>query len=130
MVLERCSLEHLPGLHALVDAYLKERPHIDFPQDRRATDRADRAILALPSREQLVRVLTHVLDETSLLAPTGVRSLSKRHRLEPFVLPTPLGEYRVEDPGLRHQLQLAWAGMVSAELLAGGGLGALSRLLW
>ena len=96
LVLERRSLAHLPRLNTLVEAYLKERPHLDFPQDRRATDRRDRAILALPSREQLVRVLTHLLDETSLLAPTGVRSLSKRHAVEPFVLPTPHGEYRVE----------------------------------
>jgi hypothetical protein len=94
--LKRSSLEHLPKLQALVDAYLKIRPHIDFPRDRRATDRRDRAILALPSREQLLRVLTHLLDETSLLGPTGVRSLSKRHRLEPFILHTPQGEHRVE----------------------------------
>ena len=94
--LERRALEHLPKLQAMVDAYLKARPHIDFPHDRRASDRRDRAILALPSREQLLRVLTHLLDEKSLLAPTGVRSLSKRHQFEPFVLPTPAGEYRVE----------------------------------
>ncbi len=95
-VLERRSLEHLPRLQARVDAYLKERPDADFPQDRRVRDRGDRAILAIPSREQLIRVLTHLLDEASLLAPTGVRSLSKRHQLEPFVLTTPSGEYRVD----------------------------------
>ena len=94
--LERRALEHLPRLQAMVDAYLKARPHIDFPHDRRASDRRDRAILALPSREQLLRVLTHLLDEKSLLAPTGIRSLSKRHQIEPFILRTPLGEYRVE----------------------------------
>jgi hypothetical protein len=94
--LERSWLEHLPKLRARVDAYLKERPHIDFPHDRRARDRNDRALLAVPSREQLVRVLTHLFDETSLLAPTGIRSLSRRHRLEPFVLHTPSGDYRAE----------------------------------
>ena len=94
--LKRQSLEHLPKLQARVDAYLRARPPIDFPADRRATDRGDRALLALPSREQLLRVLTHLLDETSLLAPTGVRSLSKRHQFEPFVLHTPRGEHRVE----------------------------------
>ncbi|MEO8499330.1 MAG: glucosidase [Vicinamibacteria bacterium] len=95
-VLERRALEHLPKLQARVDQYLRERPHIDFPQDRRSRDRRDRAILAIPSREQLIRVLTHVLDETSLLAPTGVRSLSKRHQLEPYVLRAPTGEYRAD----------------------------------
>jgi hypothetical protein len=95
-VIERRSLKHLKRLQARVDAYLRERPHIDFPHDRRARDRMDRAILAIPSREQLLRVLTHLLDETSLLGPTGVRSLSKRHRVEPFVLQTQNGEYRVD----------------------------------
>jgi len=95
MPLERRELEHLPKLKTLVDAYLKARPHLDFPKDRRSANRRDRAMLALPSREQLLRVLTHVLDETSLLAPTGIRSLSKRHQLEPFILHTPSGEYRV-----------------------------------
>ena len=95
-VLERKWLEHLPKLQARVDSYLRERPHIDFPHDRRSRDRNDRAILAIPSREQLVRVLTHLLDETSLLAPTGIRSLSKRHHLEPFVLHAPSGDYRAD----------------------------------
>ncbi|MBX7185365.1 MAG: glucosidase [Vicinamibacteria bacterium] len=95
-VLERRWLEHLPKLQARVDAYLKDRPHIDFPRDRRARDRNDRAILAVPSREQLLRVLTHLLDETSLLGPTGIRSMSRRHHLEPFVLRAPRGEYRAE----------------------------------
>jgi len=94
--LERRSMEHLPRLHARVEAYLRARPHLDFPEDRRQANRNDRALLALPSREQLLRVLTHLLDETSLLAPTGVRSLSKRHRLEPFILQTPQGEYRAD----------------------------------
>jgi hypothetical protein len=95
-VLERRSLEHLPRLQARVDAYLRERPHIDFPQDRRSRDRKDRAILAIPSREQLVRVLADLLDETSLLGPTGIRSLSRRHKAEPFVLRAQSGEYRAE----------------------------------
>ena len=95
-VLERRSLEHLPKLQAQVDGFLRDRPHIDFPQDRRASARADRAILAIPSREQLLRVLIHLLDETSLLGPTGVRSLSKRHQVDPFLLRAPSGEYRVE----------------------------------
>jgi hypothetical protein len=96
LVLERHSLEHLPKLQDRVEAYLGARPHIDFPVERRATNRRDRAILALASREQLVRVLAPLLDEAGFLAPTGIRSLSKRHRAQPFVLNTPRGDYKVE----------------------------------
>jgi hypothetical protein len=56
---------------------------------------AGRALLAIPSREQLGRLLEEIVDEASLLAPTGVRSLSKRHRAEPFVLNAGGAEYRV-----------------------------------
>jgi hypothetical protein len=96
-VLERGSLDHLPGLRKRVDAFLQERPPIDFPPEgSEEGGRLDRAILAIPSREQLTRILAHLLDESSFLAPTGVRSLSKRHLLEPFLLQAPGGEYRVE----------------------------------
>jgi hypothetical protein len=98
---ERGRLAHLPRLQTRVEAFLKERPHIGFPDDKdhgneEKQERLNRALLAVPSREQLTRVLAHVLDETSLLAPTGIRSLSKRHRSEPFVFRTPHADYRVE----------------------------------
>jgi hypothetical protein len=101
LVMERGRLAHLPGLQARIEAFLMERPHLGFPDDRdhgkeAIQERPDRALLAVPSREQLTRVLSHVLDEGSLLAPTGIRSLSKRHRAEPFVFRTPAADYRVE----------------------------------
>jgi hypothetical protein len=46
----------------------------------------DRMRLALVDSHKLSRVLEHVLDETQLLSPFGVRSLSKRHGEQPFVI--------------------------------------------
>ena len=46
----------------------------------------DRRLLAIPSRERLIRVLSYVLDESEFLSPYGVRSLSKVHESKPFVL--------------------------------------------
>jgi hypothetical protein len=43
-------------------------------------------LLAIPSRERLVRVLRHILDENEFLSPYGVRSLSRHHRDHPFEL--------------------------------------------
>ncbi len=43
-------------------------------------------LLAIPSRERLVRVLRHVLDESEFLSPYGVRSLSRYHLEHPFEL--------------------------------------------
>jgi hypothetical protein len=44
-------------------------------------------LLALSSRERLVRVLRYVLDENEFLSPHGVRSVSRVHREHPFVFP-------------------------------------------
>jgi hypothetical protein len=43
-------------------------------------------LLALPSRERLVRVLAYLLDEREFLSPYGVRSLSKVHETAPYHL--------------------------------------------
>ncbi len=52
-------------------------------------------ILAIPSRERLVRTLTTMLDEREFLSPHGIRSLSKIHADHPFVFRWPGGEERV-----------------------------------
>jgi hypothetical protein len=52
-------------------------------------------LLALPSRERLVRVLRSVLDEDEFLSDYGVRSLSRAHAERPFVLQADGHEYHV-----------------------------------
>jgi hypothetical protein len=46
----------------------------------------DRIRLALVDSHKLARLLENVLDERHLLSPYGIRSVSKRHQAEPFVL--------------------------------------------
>src|SRR6185436_7160511 len=43
-----------------------------------------RGLLAVPSREKLVRVLRVMLDEQEFLSPFGVRSMSAQHREHPY----------------------------------------------
>ena len=43
-------------------------------------------LLAIPNRTRLERVLRYVLDESELLSPYGVRSLSRYHLDHPYVL--------------------------------------------
>jgi hypothetical protein len=45
-----------------------------------------RRLLAIPSRERLIRVLRRVLDETEFLSPYGVRSLSRVYGEKPYTL--------------------------------------------
>ncbi|MBL8751608.1 MAG: glucosidase [Planctomycetes bacterium] len=54
------------------------------------------ALLAIPSRDQLERVLGYLLDEREFLSPFGVRSLSAVHREKPFVFTVDRQQYRVD----------------------------------
>jgi len=45
-----------------------------------------RLLLSFLGRERLVRLLRPLLDEGEFLSPYGIRSLSRRHAAEPFVL--------------------------------------------
>ena len=54
-----------------------------------------RRLLAIPSRERLLKVLSHVFDENEFLSPHGIRSLSKLHEKQPFELPMDGHVYRV-----------------------------------
>ena len=57
--------------------------HISFMESpRRPGDTV--FLLAIPSRERLVRVLRYVLDESEFLSPYGVRSLSRLHARAPL----------------------------------------------
>jgi glycogen debranching enzyme len=80
-------LVRLPLFRARLEWFLSNRPaltegiacmHPDATRQHR--------LLAIPSRERLVRVLACVLDEREFLSPFGVRSLSKLHEQHPYVL--------------------------------------------
>ncbi|MBC7835813.1 MAG: glucosidase [Phycisphaerales bacterium] len=58
--------------------------------------RVNQALLAVPSRERLLRVLKYMLDENEFLSPYGVRSVSKIHAQHPLVMRLKGEEYRVD----------------------------------
>jgi hypothetical protein len=57
---------------------------------------ADRGMLALINPERLRRILTKMLDENEFLGPFGIRSISKFHEKNPYVLYVGGQEYRVD----------------------------------
>jgi len=60
----------------------------------------DSLVLTLVDPERLRRVLVEVLDEGGMLSPYGIRSLSARHRDEPFSISLDGSEFRIEyEPG-------------------------------
>ena len=53
-------------------------------------------LLALPTKDRLLKVLAYMLDENEFLSPHGLRSVSKVHKDHPYVYKTDGREWRVE----------------------------------
>jgi hypothetical protein len=98
-VLEDSVIDHLPAFKKRMQWFLQNRrdlaSHVTF-----GTAHHGHVLLALPSRERLVRVLHYMLDESEFLSPWGVRSMSKVHEVAPFTLEHEGQQFRVDyEPG-------------------------------
>ena len=105
-VLEDDVVARLPGFARRMQWFLDHRPDLarltSYMAAPPGADGAvrNRRLLAVPSRERLVRVLATVLDEREFLSPYGVRSVSRVHADRPYVLRVGGEEFRVAyDPG-------------------------------
>jgi len=90
-VLDDDVIQHLPGFRKRMEWFLKNCPELsrNISYMERETDGGTtdgHRLLAIPSRERLVRVLRYVLDEAEFLSPFGIRSLSRWHRDHPYHL--------------------------------------------
>lgn len=98
-VLEDETIEKLPGFHKRFQWFLKHRAnlaeHITYC-DKGGGHR----LLAIPSLVRLKRVLGYMLDENEFLSPHGLRSVSKFHEKNPYVLVADGMAHRVDyEPG-------------------------------
>ncbi len=97
-VLEKAFIDQMPGFKKRFEWFLENRR--DLAQHITWTD-ADCSsgrrlwLLAIPSKERLVRVLRYMLDESEFLSPYGLRSLSKFHARHPYVFKANGEEFRV-----------------------------------
>jgi hypothetical protein len=96
-ILDAGELERLPGFLKRLRWFLRNRAdlarHISYVEC--AEDDQGRRLLAIPSRERLVRVLRYLFDEAEFLSPYGVRALSRVHLERPFTLRVNGETYRV-----------------------------------
>jgi hypothetical protein len=88
-ILEEDVIHRLPGFRKRMLWFLRNRG--DLYQQISLLEAADTGghkhrLLAIPSKERLSRVLSHMLDERKFLSPHGIRSLSKDYENEPYVL--------------------------------------------
>ena len=80
-------LQRLPMFRDRMQWFLVNKPRLAESIGFLRTDATStRRLLAIPTRARLVRVLAVLLDERELLSPFGVRSLSRAHLDNPYVL--------------------------------------------
>ena len=85
--LDAAQVASLPLFQSRLQWVLANRPELARTIACMRPDASDaHRLLAVPTRERLVRVLRYVLDEGELLSPYGVRSLSKVHLEHPATL--------------------------------------------
>jgi len=89
-ILEEDVIDKLPGFKKRMKWFLDHRKdlarHIAYMEEEHdgQTNHSHR-LLAIPSKERLVRVLQYLLDENEFLSPHGIRSVSKVHLDNPYI---------------------------------------------
>jgi hypothetical protein len=94
--LEPEVVDALPGFKRRMQWFIENRPQ--FQQNICSITRPDgrvRRLLSIVSQERLSRILRVMLDEQEFLSPYGIRSLSRRHKDNPYVLRFEGREHRV-----------------------------------
>jgi hypothetical protein len=88
-VLDQKRIDKLPGFKKRMDWFLRNRPeignHISYCETEHC-ETGDRLLLAIPTKERLEKLLTHLFNSEEFLSDHGIRSLSKHHKEDPFVL--------------------------------------------
>ncbi|MFT4514100.1 MAG: hypothetical protein ACI91B_002808, partial [Planctomycetota bacterium] len=95
-VLPLGRLQALSGFNKRMRWFLQNRKELAERIQFTGEGPRAKALLAIPSRDQLERVLRYMLDEDEFLSPYGIRSLSKVHKDEPFIFKHEEDEYRVD----------------------------------
>ena len=98
-VLDAEQVDRLPGFKKRLKWFLENRKDLAKQLSFMEKGRDVRILLALPTRERLVRVLSYLLDENEFLSPHGLRSISRVHKDRPYVMTVNGEEFRVDyDP--------------------------------
>ena len=93
-VLDGDVIDALPDFKRRMQWYLDHRPDLAGYVSSMVTG-GERRLLAVPTRDRLVRTLRCVFDEDEFLSAYGIRSLSKRYEREPYFLRIAGEEHRV-----------------------------------
>jgi hypothetical protein len=86
--LEPELLEKVPEFKRRLEWFLNYRPDLASLVSRwQEPGRGERRLLSLLRGHRMKRLIRRMLDETEFLSPYGVRAISRRHAVEPYVFP-------------------------------------------
>ncbi len=94
--LEPQVLEMFPGFRRRLQWFLDHTTAYGCRLETIATDDGPRRLLSLVGKDRLKRILGRMLDPERFLSDHGIRSLSKRHQAEPYVVHLDATEFRVD----------------------------------
>ncbi len=98
--LESEVIDTLPGFKRRMQWFVDNLPELGDYVETLTTPTNVRRFFSLVNRDRLRRVLRFMLDETEFLSPYGVRSVSRVHKADPYVLEVNGVQHRVDyEPG-------------------------------
>ncbi len=100
-IVEPEELDALPSFKKRLEWFITKRPNLaQNVASMTEPGVGERRLLSIVGREQGIRIVQKMLDESSFLSPYGIRSVSRYHAEHPFVLNLDGQEYRVDyEPG-------------------------------
>jgi len=102
-VIDSALVGALPGFKKRMEWFLRNRADLASQISYMGTlteGGQTRRLLAIPSRERLLRLLRYMLDEDEFLSPYGIRSVSRVHKDHPYVVTVDGHSYEVDyEPG-------------------------------
>jgi hypothetical protein len=97
-VLDGEAIDTLPDFRSRMEWFLANRTDIPWHATCACAhgETTAKRLLAIPTKERLLRVVQRIVDEHEFLSPHGVRSLSRVHEREPYVFNAMGQEHRVD----------------------------------
>jgi hypothetical protein len=83
-VIDSALIQRFPTFLKRAKWFFANRPELTPLVSFAGDSNREKALLAIPSRDQLVRVLRYMLDENEFLSDYGIRSLSRRYDERPY----------------------------------------------